>query len=268
MFKRVVNVVLTVAFTTALLIGVGTTRKDVVYAQIDNKAPVAGANLITKDMSNTFVVSENEVMKATTEEYCEYEGYVAETVEAYNAIEEEKIERKSTVAKNATTEDLSSEPMVEDKPAIDPINAKGNGDGFVKILPNLDEDIQRYIYKRCNELNIDYYLVMALIFNESGGRVKVISKYNDCGLMQINVCAQKDGVDYLDPYQNVDEGLAILKDKFEKFEDPSLTLMAYNIGDDGARKKIKNGIYSTSYSRKILKVQKEMSDGTFELTNY
>lgn len=237
MFKRVVNVVLTVAFTTALLIGVGTTRKDVVYAQIDNKAPVAGANLITKDMSNTFVVSENEVMKAT-------------------------------VAKNATTEDLSSEPMVEDKPAIDPINAKGNGDGFVKILPNLEEDIQRYIYKRCNELNIDYYLVMALIFNESGGRVKVISKYNDWGLMQINVCAQKDGVDYLDPYQNVDEGLAILKDKFDKFEDPSLTLMAYNIGDDGVREKIKNGIYSTSYSRKILKVQKEMSDGTFDFTNY
>ena len=51
---------------------------------------------------------------------------------------------------------------------------------------------------------------------------------------------------------------------FEKYDDPAKVLMAYNLGETGAKNLWDRGIYNTSYTDKILnyanKFQEELND--------
>lgn len=122
----------------------------------------------------------------------------------------------------------------------------------------LDEDIQVYLYDKCKENHIYYGLVLALIERESYYTNDIISVTNDYGLMQINAInhqriTEAIGVtNYLDPYQNIDAGIYILQELFNKYEDVSLVLMAYNLGENGARRLWNQGIYITDYSNYII----------------
>ena len=49
----------------------------------------------------------------------------------------------------------------------------------------------------------------------------------------------------------------ILRGLFEKYEDPALVCMAYNLGEYGASVLWDKGIYETSYSRNVLSVADE-----------
>lgn len=122
----------------------------------------------------------------------------------------------------------------------------------------LDESIQEFTFYLAYGYYIDFPFVMALMEKESSFRVDVQSKTNDSGLMQINQInhdwlSEKLGItDFNDPYQNIRAGLYILRNLFEKYDDPSKVLMAYNMGEYGASVLWKQGITETSYSRKIL----------------
>ena len=61
----------------------------------------------------------------------------------------------------------------------------------------------------------------------------------------------------LDPYQNVFCGIKILGSYIEEYEDLNYALMAYNMGEYGARKAWESGIKSTSYSESILEIMSE-----------
>lgn len=58
--------------------------------------------------------------------------------------------------------------------------------------------------------------------------------------------------DFLDPYQNSRSGLYILRNLFEKYEKPEKVLMAYNLGETGAKKLWDQGIYETNYTKKVI----------------
>ena len=99
---------------------------------------------------------------------------------------------------------------------------------------------------------------MALMYTESSFRADVVSGTNDYGLMQINKCNHEElssalGItDFNEPYQNIRAGLYILRRLFEKYDEPSMVCMAYNMGEYGASVLWDNGVYSTSYSQKVL----------------
>lgn len=124
----------------------------------------------------------------------------------------------------------------------------------------LEEALQEHIYNRCLEYNIaeHYELVYAVIRTESNYTPDIVSRTNDYGLMQINKCNHewlggKLGiVDFLDPYQNVDAGIYLLQYLLHKYEDPTLALMCYNLGEGGAAKRWRDGVYTTSYADKVL----------------
>lgn len=130
--------------------------------------------------------------------------------------------------------------------------------GFVPLEVELDEEIQEFIYCLAYGYNIDYAFVMALIETESTFKPNVISSTNDYGLMQINKVnhgwlEEELGVsDFLDPYQNTRSGIYILRNLFEKYEEPEKVLMAYNMGEGGAKKLWDKGIYETDYSNKVI----------------
>lgn len=129
---------------------------------------------------------------------------------------------------------------------------------FVPLEVNMDEELQEFIYSLSNAYNVDYSFVMGLIKTESEFQSNVISTTNDYGLMQINKInhdwlQDKLGItDFLDPYQNSKSGIYILRNLFEKYEEPNLVLMAYNMGENGAKNLWDKGIYQTDYSVKVM----------------
>jgi hypothetical protein len=131
--------------------------------------------------------------------------------------------------------------------------------GFIPLEVELDEELQEFIYCLSYGYNIDYAFVMGLIEAESTYQVDVVSSTNDYGLMQINTVnhewlKEKLGVtDFLDPYQNTRSGIYILRNLFEKYEDPEKVLMAYNMGETGAKRLWDKGIYETDYTNKVIK---------------
>ena len=129
---------------------------------------------------------------------------------------------------------------------------------FIPLDIPLDAEIQAYIYYLCEAYEMDFNFVMGLIKTESSFQVDIISKTNDFGLMQINKInhewlSKKFGFDdYLDPYQNVQAGLYILRNLFEKYEKPNMVLMAYNMGETGARRLWEQEIFQSNYSNKVI----------------
>lgn len=129
--------------------------------------------------------------------------------------------------------------------------------GFTPLEVDLDEDIQEFIYCLSYGYSIDYEFVMGLIQTESTFNPSIVSSTNDYGLMQINkvnhgwLKEQLGITDFLDPYQNTRSGIFILRNLFEKYEDPAKVLMAYNMGEGGASKLWTKGIYETGYTKKV-----------------
>lgn len=129
---------------------------------------------------------------------------------------------------------------------------------FEPLECGLPVELQEYTYYLCEAYYIDFEFVMALMYVESSFRADVVSGTNDYGLLQINKCNHKQlqenlGVtDFLEPYQNIRAGLYILRGLFEKYDEPALVLMAYNMGEYGASVLWENGVYETTHSLKVL----------------
>lgn len=127
----------------------------------------------------------------------------------------------------------------------------------------LSHSLQRFIYEVCADEDVPVSLVMATIDHESKFNPEVVSKTDDFGLMQINEInheqleEQYRAADMLNPYQNVFCGIKILGSYIEEYEDLNYALMAYNMGEYGARKAWESGIKSTSYSESILEIMSE-----------
>ena len=120
----------------------------------------------------------------------------------------------------------------------------------------LDDCYQDYLYEMCIKYNVeDYYeLLLAQMYHESKFVIDVISKTNDHGLMQINICnhewlGEKFGNDdFLDPYNNIEAGVFLMSGFLHKYNDVEKALVCYNRGE----KAVINGTYSTGYSKCVL----------------
>ena len=131
----------------------------------------------------------------------------------------------------------------------------------------LSHSLQRYIYEICADEEVPITLVIAMIEHESNFNPEAISSTDDYGLMQINDINNPQleetyrCADMLDPYQNVFCGIKILSSYIQKYEgDYGKALMAYNMGDYGARKAWSNGIESTEYTEAIMELWEEYEE--------
>lgn len=123
----------------------------------------------------------------------------------------------------------------------------------------LSHSLQRFIYEVCADENVPVTLIYAMIEHESQFDPEIISKTDDYGLMQINAVnhtwlnEEYRCADMLDPYQNVFCGVKIIGAYVNRYDgDLTKALMAYNMGDYGARKAWENGVDKISYSTTIL----------------
>lgn len=122
----------------------------------------------------------------------------------------------------------------------------------------MPDDLQVYLYEACEQNGVPFEFALALIGNESGYQADAISETNDYGLMQINQCnhewlSEELGIDdFMNPEENIQAGTYILSGLFEKYEDPHKVLMAYNMGEGGAKKQWDSGVFQSNYSRRVM----------------
>lgn len=180
-----------------------------------------------------------------------------EVAQQLHAVNEEKevlqreIERLELVVENGTFFQGNDEWQAEDVPYYD--------------IP-LSKELQLYTYTKCEDLGIgNYYeLVLAMMWQESDFKPDTISKTNDYGIMQINICnhewlSEELGItDFLDPYQSIDAGARIIASLLLKYQDPHKALMAYNYGEAGAWSHWNRGTYTSSYSREVAGKQEQI----------
>ena len=138
---------------------------------------------------------------------------------------------------------------------------------YVEDGGEFPEVVQVYLWEMCKEKDLDYYLILALIERESGYRYDCLGDDgNSLGYMQIYEkyhveSMNKEGVtDLFDPYGNIRVGTSFLQELYEKYGSSGdhCVLMVYNMGAGGASRCWKKGIYSSEYSRAIVKRAQEI----------
>lgn len=143
------------------------------------------------------------------------------------------------------------------------INWETVNNDFEPLDCPMDRETQEFTYYLTEGYGIDFTLVMAIIENESYFDPEVISETEDYGLMQINKInhewfGEHLGItDFLDAKQNIRAGVYVLRKLFEKYSDVNMVLMAYNMGEEGAKRLWNDGIYNTRYTDRVLGFQQE-----------
>lgn len=170
----------------------------------------------------------------------------------------------SSVTDENSTELIMSNDTQENSKINNGITTNADPE-FIPLECELSEELQEYTYYLCQDYKVDFYFVMGLMFTESAFVTDSVSDTDDYGLMQINTCNAADLSDkleisdLLEPYQNIQAGVYILKGLFEKYDDKAIVCMAYNMGEYGASQLWNSGIYSTMYSEKVLSKAEEYS---------
>ena len=120
----------------------------------------------------------------------------------------------------------------------------------------LSHELQDIANKACKKYQVPQDVLYAVMEVESGYQTD--AQNGQClGLMQIHTINMEylssniGTTDLTDPEQNIEAGAFILGGYLEKY---SLTdsLMAYNLGEGGAKRLWKQGIHETGYTRKVL----------------
>lgn len=123
------------------------------------------------------------------------------------------------------------------------------------------EVVQAYLWRLCEEKDINYYIVVAIIEKESRYRYDAVTGNGKIkGYMQIyenwhRERMEAEGVtDLYNPYENIRVGLSFLEELTDGGinADYHYVLMSYNMGESKAKALYKKGIYSTEYSENIL----------------
>lgn len=127
----------------------------------------------------------------------------------------------------------------------------------------LSNDLQNWVHQMCNEYGIPGYekLIISKLYCESSFNPNTKHKNKngttDYGIAQINSCNHNMlrntlGItDFMDPYQSIRCGVYMMSQNLKKngFNE-GMALVAYNTG--------RNGIASTSYSQKVLRIKNSL----------
>lgn len=128
----------------------------------------------------------------------------------------------------------------------------------------LSNDLIEETLENCATYDVPPELAFSVMEVESNFQTDAVNPSGCYGLMQINdICtdwlSEELGItDLLDPEANIQAGVYILGTYLEKYDSTNKALMAYNLGPSGASTLWKQGIYSTSYTDKVLDKSKDV----------
>jgi hypothetical protein len=163
---------------------------------------------------------------------------------------ESELEEHENIEEETETEvEATEEVLIERENTLYYMNEEG-------WKSYLDVEYQDFLYEMCIKYDVveHYELFIAQMYHESTFRPNLISKTNDYGLMQINVCNHKylerlfGFTDFLNPYVSIESGVYFMSKYLHKYNDVEKALVCYNKGENA----VKNGTYSTTYSKGVL----------------
>lgn len=173
-----------------------------------------------------------------------------ETAQTSSLPHDARDEEALPLVRSATVSGL---PLADAAPSAEPeVPAVEPSAEFV-YLPGIpmSYELQAYTFTRCEELSLDYALVLAIMWRESRFQVNAVNLNangtQDNGIMQINDVNkdwlfQEHGIsDLMDPRQNIGAGTAMLAHFIEKYGEHD-ALMAYQYGETGMQQKFEQGV--------------------------
>lgn len=147
-----------------------------------------------------------------------------------------------------TTQKINPPSMIEESEEVVAVDTEAMTE---------EEKIDSYISEICKLYpNVGQALVKSVIYHES--RFNPKAKNGNClGLMQVSKrwhskrAARLGVTDFYDPYSNILLGVDYLSAITEKYKDPALVLMIYNMGTKRAWEIYSSG-QTTKYARSVL----------------
>ena len=131
----------------------------------------------------------------------------------------------------------------------------------------LDHDIQAFVIRACEDLNMDPAVIIAMIDQESDFRADCIGDNGEAvGLMQIQQKWHQERMDKLgvtdlmNPLQNVAVGMDYLAELLAEGNGLEWALMAYNGGSQYADDLTEKGMVS-DYATEVLANSEKLKDG-------
>lgn len=225
-------------------------KQEVTITNTNENRLTAGAGNYIKEYAQIKVTEEPEVTK-------EPEVTVEPTPESY--IYNDPLNQKFPY--NVMSADWGSEVYESGFTYYEiPQKYKDDGGEFPEV-------VQVYLWELCKEKKLNYYLVVALLEHESHYKYDCLGDYgNSFGYMQIyqkyhiDRMKKEQVADLMDPYGNMRVGTTFLQELYEGYgsSGDNCVLMVYNMGTGGAKKLWRKGIYSSEYSREIIKRSKEI----------
>ena len=129
----------------------------------------------------------------------------------------------------------------------------------------LTREQQEFVTALCEQYNVDVKTVYGVMYVES--KFNPSARNGRCyGLMQIARINHKTlkkelGIsNFLDFEDNATAGVYMLSDLYGRYRSYHKALMAYNMGETGARKYFVKGIKKTSYSNKVMRYAKSFKE--------
>jgi soluble lytic murein transglycosylase-like protein len=136
---------------------------------------------------------------------------------------------------------------------------------YMEAGGSLSEKVQEYTYSICEEYGVSYPIILAMIERESKyrdfitgddgaskGYMQVMERWHKERMQELGV------TDLYDPYDNILIGVDFLHEILDEYPDQNKALMVYNMGETGAKRLWKKGIYKTSYSKGVIERAQEI----------
>ena len=182
------------------------------------------------------VKQENTAANVRTRDVPEQESAQTEKVTTVPEKESAKTEKVTTAPKHQSASEEAAEVMAEGIP--------------------LSEELVQTALTACEQYEVPPQLLFAVMEVESGFQTD--AQNGACtGLMQIHsinlpYLQEQIGIsDLSDPEQNIQAGAFILGGYLSRYNTED-SLMAYNLGEGGAKKQWEQGIHGTAYTEKVL----------------
>lgn len=188
------------------------------------------------------------------------------------------IPQKETLTIATFVEELDEDVQEPDFQEVEPkfhTHSQEKGEFLYFDVP-LSMELQEYTQVLCEEMDVYYPLVLAVMAQESGYSPSAVSPENyngsrDFGLMQINSKNHQWlesvlGVsDWLDPRQSILAGIYILSLYNDWNEDYQTIAMLYNTGPTGGKPYLESGTF-TPYSYQVTEKLEEILRNSQENT--